>query len=96
MFIIKPSWLNIDPSKNETYEDWNKTFDVTWQKLNKADEIISKFYLKYCTREDFANFNATDIYDDLDALDLISDKKTQARYCFDFRKNETLPEYGIL
>ena len=68
-------------------------FDVEWQKFNKEREIISRFYLRNCTREDFTNFNATDIYDNIDRLDPIY-KTTQAIYCFDFPKNETLPEYG--
>ena len=49
--------------------------------------------MRNCTREDFTNFNATDIYDNIDRLDPIY-KTTQAIYCFDFPKNETLPEYG--
>ena len=50
--------------------DWDE------ETILKADEIISRFYLKYCTKEDFANFNATDIYDNLDALDFIKNKTT--------------------
>ena len=50
--------------------------------------------MRNCTREDFAEFNATDIYDNLDILDPI-DKRNHSRFCFDFPKNETFPEYGI-
>jgi hypothetical protein len=52
--------------------------------------------LKKCSREDFANFNATYIYDNIDSLDPIADlkKNKTIRYCFDFPKNLTLPEYG--
>ena len=49
--------------------------------------------MKKCSREDFANFNATEIYENLDSLDPIN-KTTEARYCFNIPKNETLPEYG--
>ncbi len=92
MIIIEVGW-DFDPSKNETYEDWNKIWDVKWNKLNKTSGLISSFGLKICSREDFANFNATEIYDNLDTLNPIN-KITEARYCFDIPKNETLPEYG--
>ena len=49
--------------------------------------------MRNCTREDFAEFNATDIYDNLDILDPV-DKRYHSRFCFDFPKNETFPEYG--
>ena len=45
------------------------------------------------TKADFENFNASYVYDKLDTLDPI-DKIQQVRYCFDFPKNETFPEYG--
>ena len=52
--------------------------------------------MKKCSRLDFANFNATDIYQNIDILDPIADlkKNNTARYCFDFPNNVTLPEYG--
>jgi len=45
---------------------------------------------------DFENFNATDIYENIDSLDPIADlkKNKTIRYCFDIPKNVTLPEYG--
>ena len=49
--------------------------------------------MKKCSRVDSANFNVSDIYENLDVLDPIN-KTIQARYCFDIPKNETLPEYG--
>ena len=40
MIIIEVGW-DFDPSKNETYEDWNKIWDVKWNKLNKTSGLIS-------------------------------------------------------
>ena len=92
MFIIKLRY-RYNSSNNETYENWKNIWDVYWVKQNKTGSIISLFNLRNCSREDFLNFNAIDIYENLDTLDPI-DETTCARYCFDFPKNETLPEYG--
>ncbi len=92
MIIIGVGW-SFDLSKDENFQDWNKIWDIKWVKLNKTGDIISSFGLRNCSREDFANFNATEIYDNLDTLDPM-DRITEARYCFDIPKNETLPEYG--
>ena len=40
--------------------------------MNKTGEIISTFELRNCMREDFENFNATEIYDNLEKLDPIN------------------------
>ena len=62
---------------------------------NETFSVVSTFQLKECTREDFANFNATNIYDNIDTLDPLADlKENTSRYCFDIPKNVTLPEYG--
>ena len=52
--------------------------------------------MRNCSREDFENFNAIDIYNNLETIDFIEDseKNIIARYCFDIPKNETFPEYG--
>ena len=52
--------------------------------------------MRDCSREDFENFNAIDIYNNLDAIDFVLDSKKKfiTRYCFDIPKNETFPEYG--
>ena len=54
--------------------------------------------MKECSRKDFENFNATEIYDNLDTLDPIVDYKFNKtfvrRYCFDIPKDEKLPDYG--
>ena len=49
--------------------------------------------MRNCNREDFENFNAIEIYNNLDILDPIYETNG-ARYCFDIPKNETFPEYG--
>ena len=52
--------------------------------------------MRNCSREDFENFNAIDIYNNLETIDFIldSEKNFTVRYCFDIPKNETFPEYG--
>ena len=94
MFFIDIAW-KYDPSKKEKYEDWKKNWKVKWEHYNETYNVVSTFSLKECTREDFVNFNATNIYDNIDALDPLADLKNYTvRYCFDIPKNVTLPEYG--
>ena len=52
-----------------------KIWEVQWQKLNKTNNVISAFELRKCSREDFVNFNAIDIYEKIDKLDVFYDKK---------------------
>ena len=36
--------------------------------MNKTGGVISSFELRNCIKEDFANFNAIDIYENIDTI----------------------------
>ena len=36
--------------------------------MNKTGGLVSSFELRKCSWEDFRNFNATDIYDNIDTI----------------------------
>ena len=62
------------------------SWEITWIQESSDDNIIS-FGIKNCSREDFAFFNASNIYDVL-----ISEPNNakEPKFCFDFPNNQTL------
>ena len=70
LFFIRVRWT-FNSSNYETHDDWKNYWDLVWVRKNQTQNIISQFPSKKCSREDFQDLNATDVYDNLDTLDPI-------------------------
>ena len=97
MFYINIGW-KFNGTKGMNFDDWRVFWRIKWIKFSANSNLATDvFDVKECTRENFEDFNASHIYDNLDTLDPKDEffgKNYIKRYCFDIPKNEILPEYG--